>query len=68
MANLEGYRTYIAAIALFLIGIVGYIDPSAAAFVAQQTDIEPATILLICGLLMAGLRKITAKCAVPATP
>jgi hypothetical protein len=60
MMNLEGYRTYIAAAALFLIGLVGYIDPGAAAFVGQQTGIEPQTIFIVCSLLMAGLRKITA--------
>lgn len=58
---IEGYRTYITAIALALIGFVGYIDPAAAAYVGQLTGMDGATILMICGLIMAGLRKITAK-------
>jgi hypothetical protein len=62
MVGLEGYRTYIASAALFLVGLVAYIDPTAAAYIGNQFGIEPATILLFCGLLMAGLRKITATC------
>jgi hypothetical protein len=58
---LKGYRTYITAIALALIGFAGFIDPAAAAYVGQLTGMDATTILMICGLVMAGLRKITAQ-------
>lgn len=61
LGSLEGYRTYITAVALALIGFVGFIDPAAAAYVGQLTGMDATTILMICGLIMAGLRKITAK-------
>lgn len=57
--TLEGYKTYITAAALFIIGLAGYIDPSAANFISQQIGVDSQTILMICALLMAGLRRIT---------
>ena len=60
MVKITGYRTYAVSIALVIIGAVGYIDPGLANYVGGQVGMSGTTILMICGLIMAGLRKLTA--------
>lgn len=56
---LPGSKTYIIAVAMFIIGLAGYIDPGAAEFIGGLVGMDPANILMIAALIMAFLRKIT---------
>jgi hypothetical protein len=56
---LPGSKTYIIAVAMFIIGLAGYIDPGAAEFIGGLVGMDPANILMIAALTMAFLRKIT---------
>lgn len=57
--ELEGLRTYIVAGAMFIIGLAEFIDPGAAGFIGGLIGMDPANVLMIAALIMAGLRKIT---------
>jgi hypothetical protein len=56
---LPGSKTYIIAVAMFIIGLAGYIDPGAAKFIGDLIGMDPANVLMIAALIMAFLRKIT---------
>ena len=56
---LPGSKTYIIAVAMFIIGLAGYIDPGAAGFIGDLVGMDPTNVLMIAALVMAGLRKIT---------
>ena len=56
---LPGSKTYIIAVAMFIMGFAGYIDPSAAGFIGGLIGMDPANVLMIAALIMAGLRSIT---------
>lgn len=56
---LPGSKTYIIAVAMFIIGLAGYIDPGAAGFIGDLIGMDPANVLMIAALVMAALRKIT---------
>lgn len=56
---IPGSKTYIVAAAMFIIGLAGYIDPGAAGFIGNLIGMDPANVLMIAALVMAGLRKIT---------
>lgn len=47
------------AICTFLIGLAGYIDPSVATFIGKELGIEPELVLMLSGLVMMIMRKIT---------
>jgi len=57
--TLKGYRTYLVAICTFLIGLAGYIDPSVATFIGKELGVEPELVLMLSGLVMMIMRKIT---------
>lgn len=64
MQNFKGYRTYAVAFATILIGLLGAIDPTTLEMISKllgQIGIptSTSTLLLVFGLIMAGLRKIT---------
>ncbi|HQB53766.1 MAG TPA: hypothetical protein PLX62_12795 [Bacteroidales bacterium] len=56
---LPGSKTYIVALAMFIIGLAEFIDPGAAGFIGGLIDMDPANVLMIAALIMAFLRKIT---------
>ena len=56
---LPGSKTYIIAVAMFIMGLAGYIDPGAADFIGGLIGMDPANVLMIAALIMAFLRKIT---------
>jgi len=61
---LEGYKTYAVALAMLLMGLLGNISPESlnliSAFLANiGLPTSTATLLLVIGLVMAGLRKVT---------
>ena len=56
---LPGSKTYIVALAMFIIGLAEFIDPGAAGFIGGQIGMDPANVLMIAALIMAFLRKIT---------
>lgn len=57
--SLKGYRTYLVAICTFLIGLAGYIDPSVATYIGKELGIAPEILLMLSGLVMMIMRKIT---------
>lgn len=56
---LPGSKTYIVALAMFIIGLAEFIDPGAAGFIGGLIGMDPANVLMIAALIMAALRKIT---------
>lgn len=56
---LPGSKTYIVALAMFIIGLAEFIDPGAAGFIGDLVGMDPANVLMIAALIMAFLRKIT---------
>ena len=56
---LPGSKTYIIAVAMFIMGFAGYINPDAAGFIGGLIGMDPANVLMIAALVMAGLRKLT---------
>lgn len=44
---------------MFIMGFAGYINPDAAGFIGGLIGMDPANVLMIAALVMAGLRKIT---------
>ena len=67
---LEGYKHYISAFVMMILGLGGAIDPSAAnivvAFFAQfGLSVSPATILMVCALIVVGLKRLQAVCELP---
>jgi hypothetical protein len=56
---LPGSKTYIIAVAMFIMGLAGYIDPGAADFIGGLIGMDPANVLMIAALVMAFLRKLT---------
>ena len=44
---------------MFIIGLAEFIDPGAAGFIGGLVGMDPANVLMIAALIMAGLRKIT---------
>jgi hypothetical protein len=56
---LPGSKTYIVALAMFIMGFAGYINPGAAEFIGNLIGMDPANVLMIAALVMAALRKIT---------
>ena len=56
---LPGSKTYIVALAMFIIGLAEFIDPGAAGFICGLIGMDPANVLMIAALIMAFLRKIT---------
>lgn len=56
---LPGSKTYIVALAMFIIGLAEFIDPGAAGFIGGLIGMDPANVLMIAALIMAFLRKIT---------
>ena len=56
---LPGSKTYIVALAMFIMGFAGYINPEAARFIGDLVGMDPTNVLMIAALIMAFLRKIT---------
>ena len=56
---LPGSKTYIIAVAMFIMGFAGYINPDAAGFIGGLVGMDPANVLMIAALAMAFLRKLT---------
>ena len=56
---LPGSKTYIVALAMFIMGFAGYIDPGAAEFIGNLIGMDPTNVLMVAALIMAFLRKIT---------
>lgn len=56
---LPGSKTYIIAVAMFIMGFAGYISPEAAEFIGNLIGMDPANVLMIAALVMAFLRKLT---------
>ena len=56
---LPGSKTYIIAVAMFIMGFAGYINPEAARFIGDLVGMDTTNVLMIAALIMAFLRKIT---------
>lgn len=56
---MEGYKTYLTAAAMIILGLAGYIDPGMAEFIGQLTGIDGAVLLMVAGVIMAVLRNYT---------
>jgi hypothetical protein len=62
---LEGYKTYLVAFAMLLIGLLGNISPESLNLISNflgeiGLPTSTATLILVIGLIMTGLRKVTA--------
>ncbi len=64
MQSFKGYRTYAVAFATMLIGLLGTADPETLELISNflreiGIPTSTGTLLLVFGIIMAGLRKIT---------